>query len=143
MINETQLSAFVAHHWQLVAALVAILALLVGTELQRIFRGFKDIGPTEVTQLLNHKDALLLDVRDEKEYRERHIGTAVHIPLASLAGRVSELEKYKSRPVVAYCRSGQRSARAGALLRKQGFEVYNLGGGIMAWQNANLPTTRK
>lgn len=143
MINETQLSEFVVRHWELVAAFVAVLALLVGNEIQRKLRGIRDVGPMEATQMLNHKDALLLDVREDKEYREGHIGDAVHIPLAALAGRVGELEKHKSRPVVAYCRSGQRSARAGAMLRKQGFEVYNLGGGIMAWQNANLPTTRK
>ncbi|MGA7801735.1 MAG: rhodanese-like domain-containing protein [Gammaproteobacteria bacterium] len=143
MINETQLSEFVVRHWELVAALAALLTLLVGNEIQRKLRGIKDVGPVETTQMLNHKDALLLDVREEKEYRDGHIGEAVHIPLAALAGRIGELDKYKSRPVVAYCRSGQRSARAGAMLRKQGFEVYNLGGGMMAWQNANLPTTRK
>ncbi|MEJ2686112.1 MAG: rhodanese-like domain-containing protein [Gammaproteobacteria bacterium] len=137
------MSEFVVRHWELVAALVALLALLVGNEIQRKLRGIRDVGPMEATQMLNHKDALLLDVREEKEYREGHIGDAVHIPLAALAGRVDELEKHKDRPVVAYCRSGQRSARAGAMLRKQGFEVYNLGGGILAWQNANLPTTRK
>ena len=64
--------------------------------------------------------------------------------MKQLPQRVAELEKLKSRPVIAYCRSGSRSGGAGSILKKNGFEtVYNLGGGIMAWQNANLPLNKK
>lgn len=75
--------------------------------------------------------------------RGGHIINSVHIPLGTLNNRLNELEKYKSRPIIVGCRSGQRSAAACTTLKKQGFEtVYNLSGGVMGWQNANLPLTK-
>jgi rhodanese-related sulfurtransferase len=63
----------------------------------------------------------------------------VHVPLGQLA-KHAELGKYKNRPVIAICRSGMRSGRACSVLRKNGFEqVYNLAGGISAWERANMP----
>lgn len=140
----SQLVEFVTNHWMLVLALVGIVALLIGHESQRRLSGVADIGPMEAIRLLNQQDALFIDTRSDAEYKEGHILHALHIPMAELERRLGELEKYKGRPLIAYCRSGHRSASAGSKLRKQGFEtVFNLGGGIIAWQNANLPVTRK
>lgn len=140
----SQLFEFFGNHPILTLALVVILAMLVGSEIQRRLRSIQDIGPMEAIRLLNQQDALFIDTRTESEYKEGHIAEALHIPLSDLERRASELNKYKDRPLIAYCRSGHRSAGAGGKLKKLGFEtVYNLGGGIMAWQNANLPVTRK
>jgi rhodanese-related sulfurtransferase len=58
--------------------------------------------------------------------------------------QLSALEKHKSHPVIVNCRSGAQSSQACTRLRKHGFgEVYNLRGGILAWQSANLPVSRK
>lgn len=139
-----QFLEFLTNHWGLSLAFAALSAMLVWNEFARRFRGFKEISPTEVTQLVNHEDAVLLDIRDSGEVRDGRIPNALHIPLGELQDRTKELEKFKSRPVVVYCRSGQRSARACSILQRQGFEaLYNLGGGIMNWQNANLPISKK
>ncbi|MGD2084341.1 MAG: rhodanese-like domain-containing protein, partial [Chromatiales bacterium] len=54
------------------------------------------------------------------------------------------LKKFKNRPIVVSCRSGAQSATACRQLRKEGFErVYNLHGGILAWESANLPVSHK
>jgi rhodanese-related sulfurtransferase len=98
----------------------------------------------DATQLINHKNAILVDVRDVNDYREGHIINALHIPLADLDSHGKKLEKYKEKALITYCRSGQRSATACARLQKQGFtSVYNLRGGVMAWQKDNLPLTRE
>lgn len=103
-------------------------------------RGIKEVDCVAATQLINHKNALVLDVREEVEYKSGHVLNAKLIPLGKLGERIGELEKYRDKPVVVVCRSGARSANACALLGKQGFtEVYNLAGGMMAWQKANLP----
>ncbi|MCF8116754.1 MAG: hypothetical protein K9K33_10155 [Desulfarculaceae bacterium] len=74
----------------------------------------------------------LLDVRQPKEYQERHLPGATLIPLPELKERLSELEPGK--PVVTYCAVGGRSRAAAQFLQGQGFsEVYNLSGGIKAW----------
>jgi rhodanese-related sulfurtransferase len=103
-------------------------------------RGIKDVDCVAATQLINHKNALVLDVREDSEYKSGHVLNATHIPLGKLGERIGELEKYKDKPIVVVCRSGNRSCSASALLGKQGFtQAYNLAGGMMAWQKANLP----
>ena len=101
--------------------------------------GIKSVGTQEATQLINHQNAVVFDVREDSEYYAGHIPHSVHFPLGQLA-KHPELEKYKNRPVIAICRSGMRSGRACGVLRKSGFEqVYNLAGGITAWERANMP----
>ena len=136
--------SFVTHNWMLIIALFVILGMLFFNLFGGRLRGYQAVGPADSVNLINHQDAIVLDVREIKEYQGGHILNSIHIPQSALAKRITELEKYKSRPVIVGCRSGSRSAFACGLLKKQGFEnVYNLSGGVMAWQNANLPLTRK
>ena len=106
-------------------------------------RGIKEVDCVAATQLINHKNALVLDVREESEYKAGHVLNSKLVPLGKLNERIGEMEKYRDKPVVVVCRSGARSANACALLGKQGYaEVYNLAGGMMAWQKANLPVKK-
>ena len=103
-------------------------------------RGIKEVDCTAALQLINHKNALVLDVRDEGEYKTGHILNSTPIQLGKLKERIGELEKYKEQPIVVVCRSGNRSSTACVTLSKHGFaQAYNLAGGIIAWQKANLP----
>jgi len=135
-----QFSAFFVTNWPLFLALAIILFMLV-----RSYVGpgaTKTVGPMEALQLINHQNALVLDVRTDKEYQDGHIINSMHVPLGMLSNHLSKLAPYKQSPIVIVCRSGARSAQAATTLRKAGFEeVYNLAGGIMAWQNANMPLT--
>ncbi len=104
--------------------------------------GVREVGTLEATQLINHQNAVVLDVREDSEFYAGHIPHSVHVPLGQLA-KHAEMEKYKNRPVIAICRSGMRSGRACRVLRKNGFEqVYNLAGGIAAWEKANMPMVK-
>jgi len=103
-------------------------------------RGIKEVDAAGAVQLINHKDAIVLDVREQKEYDDGHILNAKLIPLGKLGERMGELEKYRDRAILVMCRSGQRSSHATAQLTKNGFaQAYHLAGGVMAWQKANLP----
>lgn len=113
--------------------------MLVGGGLMGRLSGVKQVGPQEAVMLYNH-DALMLDVRENSEFTDGHIPNAKHIPLGQLGQRMSELDKYKGKPIVAVCRSGSRSGHACGMLRKAGFEdVSNLAGGMMAWEQAGFP----
>ena len=104
------------------------------------FRGVKEVKPAEALQLINHKNAFVLDVRDPNEYNGGHVLNSVLIPLGTLKARLDELEKYRDRPMVVVCRSGSRSGTACAILAKHGYaQAYNLAGGVLAWQRNNLP----
>lgn len=122
--------------------LVAILAayMLIWPPISRQLSGVKEVGVNEAVQLINHKDAVVVDVREVSEYNSGHVPHSRHIPLGALGKRHVELERYKNRPLLVVCRSGARSGSACGMLRKYGFEeVYNLSGGVGAWQHANLP----
>lgn len=102
--------------------------------------GIKQVNPQEAVMLMNHQDALVLDVREQSEFADGRIAKAKHIPLGALANRLADLEKYKDKPIVAVCRSGNRSGIACGTLRKAGFQnLHNLAGGMMAWDQAGLP----
>ena len=102
------------------------------------------VTPAEATLLMNREDALVLDVRETGEWSSGHIAGARHITLAQLDKRISEIEKFKDRPIIVCCASGNRSASAAGQLKKGGFErVFSLGGGISAWLEASLPLTTK
>jgi len=105
--------------------------------------GAPQVGPAEAVQLINRRDALVLDVRDNADFAAGHIPNARNIPLPELAGRLREIEKFKARPVVVSCPSGARSAGICSMLRKNGFaEVFSLRGGIGAWAEASLPVVK-
>lgn len=106
--------------------------------------GAQNLSPAEATLLMNREDALVLDVRESGEWGSGHIPGARHITLAQLEKRMSEIEKFKDRPIIICCASGNRSSSACGQLKKGGFEkVFNLSGGISAWLGANLPLTTK
>ncbi len=114
--------------------------MLVGGGLFGRLSGIKQVDPQEAVMLFNHEDALVLDVREQSEWVDGHISKAKHIPLGQIKNRLNELEKYKVKPIVAVCRSGNRSGTACGQLKKAGFEnVYNLAGGMNAWDQAGFP----
>ena len=135
---------FVIKYWYLFVALLAISGMLVGSEVYRRMRGIATISPTRALQLINNDDAVIVDVRDSGEYREGHIPDARNITVKELPNRLGELNKFKERPIITYCATGNRSTSASAVLKKNGFAtVYSLQGGLNAWKTANLPTRKK
>lgn len=131
---------FVQENWILIAVAFVSGAMLVWPLVQRRFSPMKAVGTLDATRLINSRDAVLLDVRDQKEFDASRMLNAIHIPLAQLESRGGELKKYGSRPVIAYCDVGNRSRMAGAALVKAGIEeVYHLNGGLRAWKAAGLP----
>jgi rhodanese-related sulfurtransferase/rubrerythrin len=103
---------------------------------KNLFTAVKSLTTSEVKKMIDSHQAgdyQILDVRQPKEYQAAHLPDAIFIPLASLPDRVGELAKDK--PTVAYCAVGGRSRAASQYLAGQGFsEVYNMTGGIKAWQ---------
>jgi rhodanese-related sulfurtransferase len=125
--------------WTILIALTSG-AMLFWSFFGNRLRGIQEVEHIAAMQLMNHKNALVLDVREQGEYDSGHILSSKHIPLGKLGERLGELEKYRERPVIVVCRSGQRSSSACALLGKKGFtQALNLNGGITAWQKASLP----
>jgi rhodanese-related sulfurtransferase len=81
--------------------------------------------------------AVLLDVREYEEWMSGHAPSAIHIPMSQLAERIAEIDR--TRPIVCVCRSGNRSAKVTAWLRRQGFDAINMQGGMSVWSSFGHP----
>jgi len=126
--------------WLILLIAISGFMLLGGGSLFGKISGINQVGPQEAVLLFNHEDALVLDVREQSEWADGHISRAKHIPLGQLKNRLSDLERYKDKPIVAVCRSGNRSGSACRTLKNAGFQnLHNLAGGMIAWEQAGLP----
>ena len=136
-----QFAAFLLDHAVLTLVFLGLLGALVWTSLPALGAG--QVSPADAVRLISHEDAVVIDLRPDGEFRNGHIVNAVHVPIDQIEGRLGRLGKYRQKPVIAACRTGQQSATAVKRLRSEGFErVHRLQGGMMAWQSAELPLTK-
>ncbi len=128
---------FVIQQWPLVGALVVAVLLLIFHESRQ---AGATVTPQQLTNLVNQQQAVVVDLRDQAEFRKGHIVEALNIPFAKLSERMGELENLRERPLILVCKLGQFSSAAGKQLQQQGFkQVFRLSGGISEWQAAQLP----
>ena len=143
-MQAQQLLEFLGNHPLMTAALVGIAGALAWTFISGRMQSGNSVTPLEAIRLVSHEDAVVVDVRGDGEYDAGHIVESMCIAESAIKDSPGELQKYKSRPVIVVCKTGQRSAGVSASLRQQGFEkAVTLNGGIAAWQSAGLPLTRK
>ena len=137
-----QMIEFAGNHLFLVGALVVVMALLIKAEYEHQAGKANQVDPAAAIRLMN-KDAVVVDVREAADFNKGHIKSAKNIPMSSLKQQLDSISKTREIPVVMYCRSGNVSGKACRMLKKSGFtDVHNLAGGILGWQDANLPLTK-
>lgn len=128
-------------HWAALAALSGGWLLFDGV---RSGGGGTQLSAVEATLLINREDAIVLDVREQAEFAQGHIPNARSFPASDLPRRAKELEKWKNRPLILCCTSGARSGSLLNQLKKEGFDkVFNLRGGVIEWEKAGQPLSRK
>ncbi|MET0532683.1 MAG: rhodanese-like domain-containing protein [Steroidobacter sp.] len=133
---------YTTNHPFLVAAAAILAVLAVVIEMRQRSRGSNSVGTADAVRLAN-TGALLLDVRDAKDYEAGHIIEARNIPAAEIATRAETLKKFKEKPVIVYCDGGFSSAAAARALRTAGFtKVVTLSGGLNSWRQENLPLVK-
>jgi rhodanese-related sulfurtransferase len=105
--------------------------------------GGKRVNTHQAIQLINHENAIIIDVREAAEFAGHHLPEARNFPFKELESRMAELEPLKEKNLLLVCASGARSGQVSARLEKQGFTQVNcLEGGLDAWQRAGLPLIR-
>lgn len=139
-----RLFEFIGNHWIMVAATVIVAILLLQDLFESLMRRHKLVTPAGAVVLMNEAGSVVIDVRELHEFTESHIEGAQHIPLGKLDERLFELEASKNAPVIVTCQSGTRAPQACGKLTKAGFaDVYELQGGMVAWEEQKLPISRK
>lgn len=112
--------------------------------LNRGASGVVNVSATEAVMLMSRSKPLILDVRDATEFATGHIQGAKNIPMAELAGRIKEIEKFKDKPVLVHCQRGMSAKGACRILRAQQFsQLNNLQGGLDTWVEAKLPLIKQ
>ncbi|QLF93285.1 rhodanese-like domain-containing protein [Pseudomonas sp. ABC1] len=130
---------FVSNHYVLSSLFIVLLALLLLNETRK---GGKNLSSRELTTLVNGGQGVVLDVRAKKEFDAGHIVDALNIPYDKLASRTKELEKHKGKTIVVVDAVGQHSGTVCRELKKAGFDVGRLAGGIASWRGDNLPVVK-
>ena len=116
---------------------------LIYNEIAGRLSGIRRLGPAEVTALINHGNALLVDVRGASDFEKGHIAGAKNVQMAQFDPENKVLAPAKALPVVLVCKSGETASGAAKRLRKAGFANVNvLEGGVLAWQAADLPLVK-
>jgi rhodanese-related sulfurtransferase len=134
---------FVIKNWYLFLGLVIVVALLLVDPVRRRAGGIEKVSIFELSRLVSHDNAAVVDVSDEKDYRNGHIKGALGAPMNQLDNHQPRLEKLRKRPIIVVCRTGSRAPRAAMRLRAMGFEkLYALDGGMVAWEKENLPVVK-
>ncbi len=126
---------FALNHYVYVLALAVVTFLLIQELMDMLFNKFGEISPLLAVTKMNDDNVLILDVREPDAFIQGHIEGAVSKPLSSLSGQLPTLDKYKNATILVACQNGTRSASAGKILTKAGFEqVLVITGGMQSWQ---------
>ena len=117
----------------------AVLGIIILFYLRKqiLARGLNHYTPAEAKERVK-SGSVLLDVRTAGERSAGSIPNSFHIPLHEIGSRTKDLEKFRGKEIICYCASGNRSVSAGLKLKKAGFTVGNLKGGIASWNFSNL-----
>lgn len=138
-----QVGEFVTNHWILVSALAVIVAMLASNIAASIGGAGRQLTPGQAVQIINRESAVVVDLRDAKQYGEGHIVSALNVSMTNLPERLKDLERHRERALLLYCAAGNEAGRAGGILKKHGFSrLYTLRGGLAAWRQDNLPLSR-
>ncbi|MGH8154014.1 MAG: rhodanese-like domain-containing protein [Rhodanobacteraceae bacterium] len=139
----TRLPQFIGNHALLVVALIVIILALIGLEISRKFRGFRELTPGALVQMINRSTPLVIDLSPIADFEKGHITGSKHVAPSQFDPEQKDLAKAKALQVVTVCRNGTESSKAARRLVKAGFSnVATLAGGIGAWKRADLPLAK-
>ena len=135
-----QIFEFIGNHYILVSVFIFLLVAFIINEGKQ---GGAALTPNNLVNLVNREGAVIVDIRDNKEFGNGHIAGAVNMPFGTIDSRVGELHSYKEKPIVLVCKMGQHAGSIGKKLRGQGFEdVRRLSGGMAEWGANSLPVVK-
>jgi len=130
---------FAQEQFVIVIALAAVVFLFIRHEASK---GGEKLSCLQVVAAVNADEAIILDVRDAKEYEAGHIVNAIHISHAKVVDSLKMLEKHRSKTIIVVDKMGQHSAAVIKTLTANEFTAVRLGGGVAEWQQDNLPLVK-
>jgi rhodanese-related sulfurtransferase len=138
-----KLPQFLGNHLMLALLFAALVIALLVTQIMVLLRKYKELTPAGLTQLINRDSPLLIDLSAIADFEKMHVPGAKHVAMSQFDPENKDLAKARELPVVVMDKDGRSSDGAAQRLVKAGFtQVYTLGGGVLAWQQAQLPVAK-
>lgn len=139
-----QVLEFAGNNLLLVGGFVAVLGLLVWTEVMRKVQGLTELTPAQAVSWVNDPAAVVVDISSVADFNKGHIVNARNLQASRLGSPDAEIQKLKDNKLLVVCKSGQTAISAAANLRKMGAsEVAVLKGGMSQWRSDQFPVTTK
>src|SRR5579859_7091945 len=139
-----KLPEFIGNHLALAALFLLLLVAIIVMEILTLFRKYKELTPAGLTLLINREGPLLIELSAYADYEKAHVPGSRHVAMSQFDPEPTDLAKAKDVPVVLIDKDGRASSdKAAQRLVKAGFtKVYTLGGGVIGWQQAQLPVAK-
>ncbi|RAO76687.1 rhodanese-like domain-containing protein [Dyella jiangningensis] len=138
-----KLPEFIGNHLALVALFFVLLLAIVVMEILALFRKYKELTPAGLTLLINRESPLMVDLSAYADFEKAHVPGSRHVSMSQFDPEQKDLAKAKDLPVVLIDKDGRNTGKAAQRLVKAGFsKVFTLGGGVLAWQQAQLPVAK-
>lgn len=131
---------FISQQWLLVSLLLLFIYAFVWRESKK---GGTSVSSHQLTRMVNADEAVLIDIREAKEFNSGHIAGATNIPYAKIQSRINEFGSFKDKTIILIDKYGQQTGAAGRELTKAGYQPARLQGGMADWQANNMPVIRK
>ena len=135
---------FAGNNIVLAGVWVALVAMLIFSYVSSLTSSIKEVSTHDATLMINKEDAVVLDIRAQKEFKAGHILGARQIkPEALREKNFNTLENSKDKPIIVVCAMGNQARGTANAMSKAGFsKVSVLKGGMNAWQSASLPISK-
>ena len=138
-----KLPEFIGNHLALVALFFVLLLAIIVMEILTLFRKYKELTPAGLTLLINRESPLMVDLSAYADFEKAHVPGSRHVAMSQFDPEQKDLAKAKDLPVVLIDKDGRNTGKAAQRLVKAGFtKVHTLGGGVFAWQQAQLPVAK-
>lgn len=144
-MSLSEILDFAMRHWVLSIVFIAILLAIIIEELRSKKGKQHHLSPSDAVRLINHENAILIDIRSEPKFKNGHIAKSISIPVTTkdYALIVKKLQKYQKKPIILCADATQQTASLEKILQKENLNIYFLANGIQAWIKAELPLTKK
>jgi rhodanese-related sulfurtransferase len=137
-----QLMEFAGNNALLSGGFVAVLLMLIWTEISRRTQGFRELSPAQAIPLINDQETVVVDVSASADFHKGHIVGAQNFLPSRFKSPDAEVEKLAKKNILVACKNGQAAPAAASALVKLGAErVALLKGGMLAWTGDNYPVT--
>lgn len=137
--NNVDFFVFISEQWLLTSVLLVLIYSFVWRETSK---GGQSISYHQLTQAVNSDSGVVVDLRDEKEFKAGHIAGSINIPHSKMTARAGELESSRGKQIILVDKFGQHTGAVGKHLQSLGHSAARLKGGMGEWQSSNLPLVK-